>query len=53
MKIEFLRSARDEFLSAVSYYDSSQQGLGDQFFEEVWSTFQGLLNILAPGNRSL
>jgi plasmid stabilization system protein ParE len=38
MKIEFLPAARDEFLSAVSYYDSSEEGLGDHFFDEVWST---------------
>ena len=38
MKIEFLPAARDEFIDAVSYYDSSEESLGDQFFAEVWST---------------
>jgi len=43
MKIEFLPAARDEFLSAVSYYDSSEEGLGDQFFGEVWSTISRIV----------
>lgn len=30
MQIEFLAAAREEFLSAVSYYDSEEEGLGDE-----------------------
>ena len=38
MQIEFLAAAREEFLNAVSYYDSEKQGLGDEFYDEVWRT---------------
>jgi hypothetical protein len=53
MKIEFLPAARDEFLSAVSYYDSSEKGSGINFSTKFGALYQGLLNILAPGNRFL
>jgi hypothetical protein len=32
MNIGFLPAARDEFLSAVTYYDSREEGLGDEFY---------------------
>lgn len=44
MKIEFLAAAREEFLSAVSYYDSEEEGLGDEFYDEVWRTISRVVN---------
>ncbi len=38
MRIRFLAAARKEFLEAVSYYDSKEPSLGDEFADEVWDT---------------
>jgi len=38
MRIRFLAAARREFSEAVSYYDSKEPSLGDEFAEEVWET---------------
>ncbi len=44
MKIEFLASASEEFLNAVSYYDSKEEGLGDEFYDEVWRTISRIVS---------
>ena len=44
MKVEFLAAAREEFLSAVSYYDSKEEGLGDEFYDEVWRTISRVVS---------
>lgn len=38
MRIRFLAAARREFSEAVSYYDSKEPSLGDEFADEVWET---------------
>jgi len=38
MGIRFLALARREFADAVSYYDSQEPDLGDEFADEVWKT---------------
>jgi plasmid stabilization system protein ParE len=38
MRIRFLAAARKEFSEAVSYYDSKEPSLGDEFADEVWET---------------
>ena len=43
MRIEFLVAAREEFLNAASYYDSQEEGLGDEFADEVWKTISRIV----------
>lgn len=44
MRIRFLAAARKEFSEAVSYYDSTEPNLGDEFADEVWETISRIVS---------
>ena len=40
MRIIFLQPAERELDEAIDYYEAQRQGLGLEFFEQVWATIE-------------